>query len=185
MSITKRLRFEILSRDGFACRYCGAKAPDATLVVDHVTPKALGGTDEPTNLVTACRDCNTGKSSVSPSAATVADVDQDAIEWASRVRDVLAQMRVNRTAAHNEVAEFGSWWRTFGEPIGMDDVLPWDYGDSIRGFLARGLTMADLKWFAEDVMLNPKVHRSGVWRYFCGVCWRTLDEAISKAKDAQ
>jgi 5-methylcytosine-specific restriction endonuclease McrA len=51
MAITKRLRFEILRRDDFACRYCGGKAPDIELTVDHVTPKALGGTDEPTNNV--------------------------------------------------------------------------------------------------------------------------------------
>lgn len=41
MAVSKRLRFEILRRDNFQCRYCGAKAPDATLAVDHVTPKEL------------------------------------------------------------------------------------------------------------------------------------------------
>lgn len=56
------VRFGILERDGFACRYCGARAPDAELVVDHVVPVAAGGTDDPTNLVTACQDCNAGKS---------------------------------------------------------------------------------------------------------------------------
>lgn len=185
MSISKRLRYEILSRDEFACRYCGAKAPDATLVVDHVTPKALGGVDEPTNLVTACRDCNSGKSSVSPSAATVADVDQEAIEWAKRVRDALAQMREGRTATAEAVAAFGNWWREFAWPLSMDDLLADDYGDTIQGFLDRGLTLEDLKWFAEDAMLNPRVRRDGVWRYFCGICWRTLDEAITRAKDAR
>lgn len=56
------LRFEILKRDGFQCRYCGARPADgAVLQIDHITPRAEGGTDEPTNLTTACRDCNTGK----------------------------------------------------------------------------------------------------------------------------
>jgi hypothetical protein len=55
------LRFEILKRDGFRCRYCGAGAKDALLQVDHVKPKAKGGTDAPENLTTACVDCNGGK----------------------------------------------------------------------------------------------------------------------------
>lgn len=56
------LRFEILKRDGFRCCYCGARTADgATLEVDHIKPKAAGGTDAPTNLTTSCRDCNSGK----------------------------------------------------------------------------------------------------------------------------
>lgn len=60
--ISKTLRFKILARDGFACRYCGAKAPAATLHVDHVLATAKGGRTEAGNLVTACADCNHGKS---------------------------------------------------------------------------------------------------------------------------
>lgn len=56
-----RLRFAILTRDNFTCRYCGRKAPDVTLEVDHIEPRALGGSDDPRNLITACWDCNHGK----------------------------------------------------------------------------------------------------------------------------
>lgn len=61
MSISKRLRFEILNRDAFTCRYCGRKAPDVVLEVDHVHPRSLGGKDIRENLVTACYGCNRGK----------------------------------------------------------------------------------------------------------------------------
>ena len=61
MSISKRLRFEILNRDAFTCRYCGRKAPDVALEVDHVYPRSKGGGDHPDNLVTACYACNRGK----------------------------------------------------------------------------------------------------------------------------
>lgn len=77
MAVSRRLRFEILRRDGHTCRYCGAKAPEAALTVDHVIPVALGGGDEPNNLVAACSDCNSGKSSVPADAAVVEDVDED------------------------------------------------------------------------------------------------------------
>ena len=58
MAITKRTRYEVLKRDNHACRYCGAVAPDVKLQVDHVIPVALGGTDNPDNLVAACVACN-------------------------------------------------------------------------------------------------------------------------------
>jgi hypothetical protein len=58
-----RLRFRILARDGFRCRYCGqpGSAPDAVLQVDHVVPRVAGAGDDPANLLTACADCNLGK----------------------------------------------------------------------------------------------------------------------------
>lgn len=77
MAVSKRLRYEILRRDNHACRYCGATAPGAKLAVDHVIPQSLGGSDEPTNLVASCADCNAGKTSSMPNAMVVADVDQE------------------------------------------------------------------------------------------------------------
>jgi hypothetical protein len=61
MSITKNKRFHVFERDGFTCQYCGAKAADDELQIDHITPKSLGGTDDVENLVTACQACNSGK----------------------------------------------------------------------------------------------------------------------------
>jgi len=59
-----KLRFLVLERDNFTCKYCGRKAPNVELHVDHIQPKSIGGLDELTNLVAACRDCNFGKSDV-------------------------------------------------------------------------------------------------------------------------
>lgn len=65
MAVSKRLRFAVLNRDKHTCQYCGRSAPEVVLEVDHVIPVALGGRDEPQNLRTACRDCNSGKTSTS------------------------------------------------------------------------------------------------------------------------
>ena len=46
MSVSRRLRFEILRRDNYTCCYCGAKSPDVTLAVDHVLPVTLGDIHE-------------------------------------------------------------------------------------------------------------------------------------------
>lgn len=61
--MSARLRFEILERDGFRCRLCGASpaADGATLHVDHIVPITAGGTSVPDNLQALCRECNLGK----------------------------------------------------------------------------------------------------------------------------
>lgn len=56
-----KLRFEILKRDGFACHYCGRRAPTVVLHVDHLIPRNAGGTDDPDNLIASCSTCNLGK----------------------------------------------------------------------------------------------------------------------------
>src|SRR5690606_21472344 len=43
-------------------QYCGESAPHVELQVDHVIPVAEGGKTVKNNLITACRDCNAGKS---------------------------------------------------------------------------------------------------------------------------
>ncbi len=60
-AISYRLRFDVLKRDGFACRYCGQRPPDVVLHLDHVVPVSRGGTDEMANLCACCPACNQGK----------------------------------------------------------------------------------------------------------------------------
>ena len=74
MPVSNRLRFEVLRRDNFACRYCGAKAPNVELHVDHVIPKKFGGTDDAWNLTAACPPCNWGKGDGVPSGSVIQDV---------------------------------------------------------------------------------------------------------------
>lgn len=70
--IPRDMRFSILRRDGFRCRYCGAQPPQKELKVDHVVSIADGGARTAmTNLVTACQDCNAGKGDTSLDLAEV------------------------------------------------------------------------------------------------------------------
>lgn len=67
------MRAVVLERDSYQCRTCGWKpgdpaAPDASglelfrgLEVDHVHPKALGGSGDLDNLQTLCSLCNSKK----------------------------------------------------------------------------------------------------------------------------
>ena len=59
-----KIRFLILKRDNFTCQYCGRKAPEVILEIDHIIPKSKGGLKNLNNLKTACRDCNLGKKDI-------------------------------------------------------------------------------------------------------------------------
>jgi hypothetical protein len=50
------IRLGVFQRDDFTCRYC--KAHGVQLECDHVVPLSRGGTNDRSNLVTSCRDCN-------------------------------------------------------------------------------------------------------------------------------
>lgn len=72
-NITKKIRFEVFKRDGFRCQYCGRSAPNVVLNADHIDPVANGGETSPDNLLTACVDCNSGKSDRLLAPAIVAE----------------------------------------------------------------------------------------------------------------
>lgn len=57
--IGKTLRFAVLKRDRFTCRYCGVRA--VRLECDHILPLSRGGTNDEHNLTTACFSCNRSK----------------------------------------------------------------------------------------------------------------------------
>jgi len=61
MAVSYKKKFEVLQRDNFTCQYCGRSAPEVKLEVDHIKPRALGGRDSKSNLVTCCQSCNRGK----------------------------------------------------------------------------------------------------------------------------
>jgi len=53
--IDQWMAWRVFERDGYRCRYCGAKAP---LTVDHVILWENGGATVEDNLVSACKKCN-------------------------------------------------------------------------------------------------------------------------------
>jgi hypothetical protein len=53
-------RVEVMERDRETCVYCGASYP-GEMVIDHVIPRTLGGSEGLENLVVACPDCNSEK----------------------------------------------------------------------------------------------------------------------------
>ena len=64
-----QFRPTLIERDGERCVYCLSAE---NLVVDHITPSCLGGTDDIRNLGLACRSCNSLKARKTPEQANMA-----------------------------------------------------------------------------------------------------------------
>ncbi|MFC1834454.1 HNH endonuclease [Thermodesulfobacteriota bacterium] len=62
-------RKNVLVRDSHTCQYCGRVFSGGELTVDHIIPKARGGTNLWTNVVACCRSCNMRKSDRTPREA--------------------------------------------------------------------------------------------------------------------
>lgn len=64
-AISITLREQVFKRDRYQCRNCEASPltdKKVKLEVDHIVPVSRGGTNDPHNLQTLCRNCNHLKS---------------------------------------------------------------------------------------------------------------------------
>lgn len=175
MPLTKRTRFEVLRRDNHTCRYCGGTAPDVVLTVDHVTPVALGGSDDPSNLVTACKDCNAGKSSTSPSSTTVADVKKSDLTWSKAIIRAADALASEREVQVTYVCQFLDFWDTY-----TDGRLPRNAENSVCNLHKAGLPTEEMK---DGVLIAATAY--GVhdrFSYFMGVCWKKVTSMQEIAK---
>lgn len=180
MAVSKRTRFEVLRRDNYTCRYC--RSTEDELTIDHVTPVALGGSDDPSNLVACCKDCNAGKTSTSPDATMVADVAQDAIRWSAAMAKA-AEITESRAARSVDlIAWFEDEWNSRGPGWGTTD-LPADFDTSVVNFHSLGLGRDALLEAIKVATSRCGMGRQAKWRYFCGICWNKVRELQRIAED--
>lgn len=185
MTVSKRARFEIFKRDGFACRYCGRTPPDVLLHVDHVIPRSDNGSDDPDNLTTACQDCNLGKSNKPlnqrlPSSPSVDEV-RDRIEQAEAYLEAMKEVRSVRDQLTDLV--FIAWAKAWdggivekesGSYLEMPEGGYWPDKNSLRVLLRR-LPLEGV-YEAIDITAGrfPRKASYDSTRYFFGVCWRMV-----------
>ena len=180
MAINKAKRFEVFHRDGFTCRYCGRKPPEVVLEADHVVAVANGGGDEVENLVTACFDCNRGKS-----ATPLSEQPESVDERMGRRREALEQVE-----AYNAVVqqERDGRWRVV-EKIGVywcdhtyEEKGRHTFGDARAKTVAMFLNKLPLDQIYEaiDIAMSQCAptrstgYDGKTFRYFCGVCWNKV-----------
>lgn len=184
MAISKRLRFEILRRDDFRCRYCGATPNEAELQVDHVTPTSLGGDDSAANLATSCAPCNSGKGSAPLDGPTVAEVEAVNIAWTAALhqaaREAEEAARERERTRELALEYFEAEW-SCRAPRWAE--LPDDWEASVVGFLGRGLSMYDL-----DEAIGIATSKDGIphrarFNYFAGICWNKVRDLEGRARE--
>lgn len=178
MPVNKRTRYEVLKRDNFTCRYC--RSTEGELTVDHVVPVALGGADEPTNLVAACRDCNAGKASTTPDEATVAQADESAIRWAEAVKVAAQKMLSDRPPADTiRHSWFVEEWARWNEDLGY---LPDGWAKSLDYWIAGGLPQVVILDCLSIAMGNRSVTHYNVFAYMGGIARKKLEVLQDEAR---
>jgi len=170
----------VLNRCGFTCQYCGRKSPEVILHVDHIIPLSEGGTSLPENLIASCSDCNSGKGA--KPIVQAEPVSQEILDSKLKLARDKQQEYLASEIAIDGMAECWSGLRKISQcpthGTTEDDKfwsLPRDFARSIRNFMKYNLTeefMANAMKIAFEKMNGHDEYR--VFRYFCGICWRTI-----------
>lgn len=180
---SRRLRFEVLRRDGYTCHYCGSPAPDVELHVDHVLPVSLGGTDTPDNLVTSCAPCNLGKASISPDQPLVEKVSEDALRWASAVKQAVRAQLLAQMEADDYVEQVLETWMSYRFGRAREQApAPHNAALSIHTFHARGLPLGVILFAVKKALLSDRIGVDGKWSYAMAIAWNKLDELDAESK---
>ncbi len=177
MAVTKRTRFEVLRRDEHTCQYCGEKAPDVTLQIDHMIPVALGGTDKPDNLVTACKDCNAGKTSIAPDAPLVQKLSAEASAYALGMVDKMTRFRADVERGDEFIEQFDDVWGTW-HIVGTEKPipLPSDYELSVFRWAQMGVPFRVIEMAIPKAMAKPGLRGDhAVFQYLAGIVWSMVN----------
>lgn len=177
------MRFEIFKRDGFTCQYCGGKAPDVILEIDHVKPISKGGKTNMLNLVTSCYECNRGKSNIKLSDNSVIERQKKSLQELNEKQEQLKMLLKWRSGLLNiENQEIKSiqetWSRLTGYQLNENGILKLKKLLKDFGFLsvieAMEITTKYLQY------KKGKVTKDSVeiaWNKIKGVCYiRSLPE---------
>lgn len=178
-SVRPKVRFEVFKRDNFTCVYCGRSAPTVLLEVDHIHPKAAGGSDDFENLWTSCVECNRGKGARlleegTPAVLGAVDIDElaERREQARAVHEHLLAMDELVAGQVQDVIE--RWAQTFNAKLQGDKWICetyFPYETSIR----RALRELGVARVFEAIAIAKQRCRSsergpGHARYFVGIC---------------
>ena len=198
-SLPKRLRFEILKRDHFACVYCGQGMPAVIVEIDHVLARANGGSDDPSNLVTACFSFNRGKSDV-PLDVALPGVTPETVE-AMRLRvELMADYRRWQEELESQLrAELDRVWDAWADEF---EGRSWTDDDGLRrweadvAFPKDSTVLEFLRLLPTSEVLDAvriagwrwgkrrdePIERAAVSRYFAGVCRNKARKADETAR---
>jgi hypothetical protein len=171
MSITKRNRFEVFKRDGFRCAYCGKEPPNVVLEVDHIDPKSKGGKDHLNNLLTACFDCNRGKSNIPLEKAPLQL--QENLEILKEKEDQLREYRryIKKVEAriNRDIEEINAVYA---------QAFPgWELSNQFKQVTLKKFTSLLPQHIIIESLHNAIFrinNKDQAIKYFCGICWNKI-----------
>jgi hypothetical protein len=170
IGISKKIRFEIFKRDGFKCQYCNASPPNVTLEVDHIVPISKGGTNQEENLITACFDCNRGKSN----------------RELNSINESLSEKTLRKKIALEQYREFQNVLIEQDELINLDiSIVEKVFKNTHKNWCFTDKFKLSIRMFIEKIGIEETVNsmRKAVSRcsdpddalsYFCGICWNKI-----------
>ena len=167
------MRFEVFKRDSFTCQYCGSTPPKVILECDHITPVSKGGLNRMTNLLTACFDCNRGKSN-----KELTDLPESMNTKADELKEKRDQMkaynRLLRSFEKEEMEQRKMVARAYEECFEGYTLRDHFLNGSVKKFIeALGVTDVVDNMYAAGSRINCS---SAAVKYFCGICWTQIRE---------
>lgn len=169
-SLTKKVRFDVFKRDLFTCQYCGNTPPGVVLEVDHIMAVANGGSNDIDNLITACFDCNRGKS-----ATPLTQVPRTIINKMEVIEE-----REEQIKAYNKILK-AKRKRLMRDALAIADVYKNYFGiwslkqEFVSTSLCKFLELLPYQEVFEAMTIacaRKTSHQAP--RYFCGICWKKV-----------
>ena len=105
MSIKKLTRIKVWNKYGQRCAYCGEPITYKEMQVDHLKPKAFGGSDDFDNLMPSCRTCNHYKRALS--------LEDYRREWLGRLHERLKKQYTIKVALKYGIIELNEFSGNF------------------------------------------------------------------------
>jgi hypothetical protein len=102
--VKKHVREAVHARDGHKCVQCGS---GSSLQIDHIEPVSLGGSNEPPNLQTLCRSCNSRKGNRPNTGESIPQIRESFPESGATGRAGLGRVGLDRAGFGSADPESG------------------------------------------------------------------------------
>ena len=171
-SISEKTRFEVFKRDLFTCQYCSEKPPKVPLEIDHLIPVCKGGKNNIDNLITACFDCNRGKSGIE---LTV--VPQTIIKKTEGKKLALIQYKEYQKILLSEKIQMETDINSV-EIVYNSVFNDYIFSDKFKLSVKKFIKELDIELVtnAMENACDKMYHEDKSLRYFCGICWNKIKE---------
>ncbi len=171
--ISTRMRFEVFKRDNFTCQYCSAKPPKVPLEIDHIIPVSKKGKNTIDNLITACFQCNRGKSNIELSSIPLSLVEKTENIRLAQVQYLAYKklLKKQEKIIRDEIQEVEDIYSIhFTEYVFAEKFI-----STVKRFIDH-IGLQETK-DAMDIACS-KIHydEDKSLKYFCGICWNKIRE---------